>query len=188
MKYRYTQKITTRSDAEQGDTDCARVAETPLVVGLTQLPGPPFSAIFELGCFALPNRRYTRTGRGDSPRGASRFSRRSTSLPGGQRERPHAKESRNLSRQVLVAEGAGHDPARALSDTADFKSATFPIRGGPPLSKSRCGSKASAQLVPTRLERASSGFESGRSFPVELRGHWVVAPIIALEFEKSTDG
>ena len=46
----------------------------------------------------------------------------------------------------LAAEGAGHDPASALKDAADYKSAPLPIRGNPPLSKSRCASKASVKL------------------------------------------
>ena len=61
-----------------------------------------------------------------------------------ERATPHRGTS-EFFKQVLVAEGAGHDPASALTDTAAYKAAPLAISGNPPLSKSRCGCKASVK-------------------------------------------
>lgn len=92
---------------------------------------------------------YNRAGRERTPRGRSQSSPALCFIANGttahgQRERPHKGITRS-SLTNLVAEGAGHDPASAPKDAAAYKAAPLPIRGNPPLSKSRCASKASVE-------------------------------------------
>jgi hypothetical protein len=91
-------------------------------------------------------------GEGATPRGTSCIPRHSSLSP-----MPTARESDPIRRgykdfqNSLMAEGAGYDPASALTDAADYKSAPLPVRVNPPLSKSRCASKASVKKLETPL-------------------------------------
>jgi hypothetical protein len=120
---------------------------------IVQRRGGPLLVV---GMLQLPNGIYTWVGRELSPRGSFRNSRHSASLPMARESDPTARGNSEIFQTSLVAEGAGHDPASAPKDAADYKSAPLPVRGNPPLSKSRCASKASVKLVGvTRLERAT---------------------------------
>lgn len=87
-----------------------------------------------VGILQLQNRVYTQVGREQSPRGSFHIPRHSalSPMPTARESDPTARGTTKSFNTSLMAEGAGHDPASALTDAADYKSAPLAVRVNPP--------------------------------------------------------
>jgi hypothetical protein len=77
---------------------------------------------------------------------------------------PPQEEMLRSIKTILMAEGAGIEPASAVPDTADYKSAPLPVRGNPPSSK-RAGGPGEHRTLDLPVSNQTL-------YPSELQGRW----------------